>query len=254
MDDEPYHADPSLKGKLRRRLVKLQHRRPCAPRLGSPMISFSFDDAPRSAFTAAAEVLERYEVRGTYFVSAGLAGQDSFVGPLGDREDCVRADQRGHEIACHTYSHMDCGPAGAAAAKADIARNSAAFQAWGLKSPETFAYPYGDVGPGAKSVLANRFTLARALHPDVIEGGADLAQAPAIGIEGDDGEAKAAHWMEQALRRKAWVILFTHAVQDELTRYGCTTAAFERLVSRAVSGGFEVVTVAEGARRMRAAA
>jgi peptidoglycan/xylan/chitin deacetylase (PgdA/CDA1 family) len=254
MDAEPYHADPSLKGKLRRRIVRLQHRRPAARGPERPMLSFSFDDAPQSAFTTGAEVLERHGVRGSYFICAGTAGRSGFVGRLGDRSEIARASAAGHEIACHTYSHLDCGKAAAAQVGEDLDHNASTLHSWGLPSLETFAYPYGDVGPAAKRLLADRFALSRALHHGVVEAGTDLAQAPAVGVEGPDGEAKALHWMEEARRRKAWLILFTHGVESELTPYGCTAGAFGRLVNRAVSAGFEVVTVAEGARRMRGAA
>ncbi len=254
MDDGLYRADPSLKGKLRRRLVRLQHRRAAGPRLGAPLISFSFDDAPVSAFTTGARVLERHGARGTYFVCAGTAGQPERIGQMGDRADILHAQAQGHEIACHTYSHLDCGQANARTATQDVARNDQTLEAWGLPRPETFAYPYGDVGPRAKRMLAKRFTLSRAIHHGVIEGGVDLAQAPAVGVEGEAGEALALHWMDQAVRRKAWLILFTHGVADELTPYGCTTAVLDRLVAEAVARDFEIVTVAEGARRMRAPA
>ena len=252
MDAEPYHADSSLKGKLRRRLVRLQHRRPAARAPGQPMVSFSFDDAPCSAFTTGARVLERHGARGVYFVCAGTAGQSGFVGRLGEPADMQRVHAAGHEVGCHTYSHLDCGRAGAQATAADLDRNAEALRAWGLPAPQTFAYPYGDVGSPAKKQLADRFALSRALHPGVVEAGTDLAQAPAVGIEGGDGEAKALHWMDEALRRRAWLILFTHGVEDAVTRYGCTTTTFERLVAHAISSGLEIVTVAEGARRMRA--
>jgi peptidoglycan/xylan/chitin deacetylase (PgdA/CDA1 family) len=253
MDAEPYHADPSLKGKLRRRLVRLQHRRPARRAPPRPMISFAFDDAPRSAFVAGAQVLERHGMRGTYFVCAGTAGQTGFVGPLGDHDDIVRAHAAGHEIACHTYSHLDCGRADAESARADLARNAEMLQAWGLPAPTTFAYPYGDVGPCAKGVVAETFAVARALHPGVVTAGTDLAQAPAVGIEGPDGEAKALRWMDEARTRHAWLILFTHQVEAAVTPYGCTADAFERLVVRALAG-FDVVTVADGARRLGALA
>ena len=250
MDAEPYHADPSLRGKLRRRLVRLRHRRPARMAPPRPMISFAFDDAPRSAFVAGAQVLERYGVRGTYFVCAGTAGQSGFVGPLGDRGDIVRAHAAGHEIACHTYSHLDCGRADAASAEADVARNAATLRAWEVAAPMTFAYPYGDVGPRAKGVIAETFAVARALHPGVVTAGTDLAQAPAVGIEGPDGEAKARRWMDEARTRHAWLILFTHQVEAQVTPYGCTYAALDRLVGRAAGAGFEIVTVADGARRL----
>ena len=250
MEAEPYHADPSLKGKLRRRLVRLRHRRPAARGPGRPMISFAFDDAPQSAFVAGAEVLERRGARGAYFVCAGTAGQTGFVGRLGGAEDVLRVQAAGHEIGCHTHSHLDCGRADARSAATDMDRNAEAYEAWGVPHPRSFAYPYGDVGPGAKRVAADRFALSRALHPGLIEAGTDLAQAPAVGVEGEDGEARARVWMGRARARSAWLILFTHGVGPTVTPYGCTVAALERLVDEAVAGGFEIVTVAQGARRL----
>ena len=254
MDAEPYHADPSLKGKLRRRVVRLRHRRVATARPARPMVSFSFDDAPVSAFTTGAAILERHGVRGAYFVCAGTAGGRGPVGRLGDRTDVLRAQAAGHEIACHTYSHLDCGKADARTAAQDMDRNAAVLTDWGVAPVRTFAYPFGEVGPRAKRLLADRFALSRALHPGVVEAGTDLAQAPAVGIEGEDGEAKARHWIGHALRRRAWLILFTHGVEESLPPYGCTVDAFARLVDHVVSQGLEVVTVAEGARRMRAVA
>ena len=254
MECEPYHADRSLKGKLRRKALRLMHRRPARGRLERPMISFSFDDAPVSAFAAGAQVLERHGVRGVYFVCAGTAGQTGFVGPLGEREHARQAQAAGHEIACHTFSHLDCARADRTALADDLRRNASAFETWGLPAAETFAYPFGEVAGPAKQFVANRFTLARAIHAGLIEPGSDLAQAPAVGIEDEHGEARAMHWIETAIRRRAWVILFTHGVEDALTRYGCTTAALERLVAGALARGMDVVTTSEGVRRMRAAA
>ena len=98
-------------------------------------------------------------------------------------------------------------------------------------------------------MLGPRFSLLRALHHGVIETGADLNQAPAVGIEGAEGEAIAARWLDEAASRKGWLILFTHDVKDAPSPFGCTPAALERLVDKAVAMGFEVVTAAEGARR-----
>jgi hypothetical protein len=39
-------------------------------------------------------------------------------------------------------------------------------------------------------------------------------------------------------------------VAPEPSQWGCTTAVLERLVDGALTAGFDVVTVAEGARRI----
>ncbi|WP_374570854.1 polysaccharide deacetylase family protein [Phenylobacterium sp.] len=247
---DAYQPDRSLRGKLRRRLVRLQHRRPLARGPDRPMVSFAFDDAPLTAAQAGARILEARGARGCYFVSAGLAGTHAPMGVCARAEDYRALAAAGHEIACHTFSHLDCGKALAAEAAADVSRNALAMTAWGVAAPRTFAYPYGDVAAGPKQALAGRFSILRALHPGVIERGSDLNQAPAVGVEGEHGEATALRWLAEALKRRAWLILYTHDVRPDPSPWGCTPQTLERLVDKAKADGFDIVTVEEGARRL----
>lgn len=247
---DAYEPDRSLKGKLRRRLIRLAHRRPARVALERPMVSFSFDDAPATACEAGARALEARGLRGTYYFAAGLAGRDGPMGRFASGEDARRLHEAGHEIACHTYSHLDCGQSSRATTLEDVDRNAQSLAAWGAGEPVSFAYPYGDVAAPAKTALSGRFKTLRALHHGLITDGADLNQAPAVGVEGEAGEAVAGEWLDKAKARKAWLILYTHDVAEQPSQWGCTTAALERLIDRAVAEGFDVVTVAEGARRI----
>jgi peptidoglycan/xylan/chitin deacetylase (PgdA/CDA1 family) len=247
---DAYQPDRSLRGKLRRRLVRLSHRRPLSRAPGRPMLSFSFDDAPLTAATDGAALLEARGLRGTYYVSGGLAGTQAPMGICAKGDDYRRLAQAGHEIACHTFSHLDCGQAPGDQALADVEYNAQALADWGLQAPASFAYPYGDVSTGPKQALASRFSTMRALHHGVIEMGTDLNQTPAVGIEGPDGEAVAGRWMETALSRRAWLILYTHDVSDEPSPWGCTPRVLSALIDDALVAGFEVTTVAQGARAL----
>jgi peptidoglycan/xylan/chitin deacetylase (PgdA/CDA1 family) len=248
-----YRADPSLKGKLRRRLVRLVDRKPARGRLDRPMVTFAFDDTPASAVRIGAPILESRGVQGTYYFCAGLAGQHGHMGQYATREDMLRVAQAGHEIACHTYSHLDCGQAASELVADDLELNAAMLSDWGVADHlTTFAYPYGDVGFPGKHEAAQRFALSRGLHHGLIEPGSDLNQAPSVGIEDEGGEAIAATWLERAAMRSAWLILFTHGVEDRPTPFGCSKDALARLLDSALARGFEVVTAAEGARRMGA--
>jgi peptidoglycan/xylan/chitin deacetylase (PgdA/CDA1 family) len=249
---EPHSADRSLKGKLRRRLARLCARRPAPSAPERAMVSFSFDDAPVSAAEEGARLLEERWLKGSYFVSMGLAGT---VGPMGlnaDHGQLRRLLDGGHEIACHTYSHLDCGQATGAAAAADVERNRAALIELGAPEPLSFAYPYGDVSVPSKAALSSRFALLRGLHHGLVRRGSDLNQAPAVGIEGPDGEGLAQAWIERAASERAWLILYTHDVAPEPSPWGCTPQALGRLIDAALGRGLDVVTVAEGCRRIGA--
>jgi peptidoglycan/xylan/chitin deacetylase (PgdA/CDA1 family) len=214
------------------------------------MVSFSFDDAPATAVSEGRAALEARGKRGAYFVSVGLAGR---IGPMGlnaGREALMEAAAAGHELACHTFSHLDCGQADRRTIEADVARNAAALSDWGAAPATTFAYPYGDVSLAAKKALGGRYDLLRGLHHGLIEAGTDLNQAPAVGIEGPDGEAIAMSWIDLAVERGAWLILYTHDVIANPSPFGCTPAVLKGLIDRALARNAEIVTVAEGARRL----
>lgn len=247
---EAYSADRSLKGKLRRRIAKLSVRRPIRMQLDRPMVTFGFDDAPVTATTTGAQILEARGVRGVYYFSAGLVGG---VGPMGvyaEREDAIRLAAAGHEVACHTFTHLDCGQADRKTVTENVDRNAVDLDAWGLPERESFAYPYGDVSIPAKRALGGRYRTLRTVTAGLIENGSDANQLPAVGIEGEDGEVKALRWLDRAAGRKAWLMLYTHDVEPNPSNWGCTPETLGHLVDAAIARGFDVVTAAEGARRL----
>ncbi len=247
---EAYSADRSLRGKLRRRLVRLVNTRPLVTAPSRPMVSFTFDDAPLTAAVAGAALLETRGLAGTYYVSAGLSGTEAPMGVCAEPVDYKRLAKAGHEIACHTYSHLDCGQASGPAALADVMRNAEAVADWDVGEMVSFAYPYGDVAGGPKGTLGKRFSTLRALHHGLVEKGTDLNQVPAVGIEGPEGETVARMWLAQAKAKNAWLILYTHDVRPDPSPWGCTPEVLARLIDQATADGFEVVTVREGAERL----
>lgn len=247
---DAYHADHSLKGKLRRRAARLLHRRPLARAPERPMLSVSFDDAPRTAAVTGARLLEARGLRGTYYVSSGLAGIEGPMGRFAEPEDYVRLARDGHEIACHTFSHLDCGQASGEAAAAEVTRNVQALADWSPVPVVSFAYPYGDVGVGPKGELSRRYATLRGLHHGMIEKGTDLNQAPAVGIEGETGEAVARLWLARAQARPAWLILYTHDVRPDPSPWGCTPEALAGILDTALAEGFQVLTVGDAARTL----
>jgi peptidoglycan/xylan/chitin deacetylase (PgdA/CDA1 family) len=128
---------------------------------------------------------------------------------------------------------------------ADGAANAATLGEWGVPTPRSFAFPYGEVAQPAKAVLSSRFASLRALHPGIVRGECDLNQLPAVGVEGRSGEETAAVWLESALRERAWIILYTHDVQRSPSPWGCTPEALANLITMARVGGAEIVTVGE---------
>ena len=251
MDSKPYSADRSLVGKLRRRFARLVATRPAhLTGLAKPLLTISFDDAPVSAAREGAAVLARYGVKGTYFISAAMSGRDSHLGAYTTADDIRALEAAGHEIACHTLTHLDCGRARAGDIAANLQKNQDALKAMGVAASKTFAYPYGDVSPAAKSILNDRYLASRALHHGLITTGTDLNQTPAVGIEGTDGAQAAFAWLQRgSATPDSWLVLYTHDVRDNASDFGCTPETLDQIIAQAIESGFEIVTFEAGARR-----
>ncbi|WP_339872098.1 polysaccharide deacetylase family protein [uncultured Brevundimonas sp.] len=243
MTPQPYSADAGLGAKLRRRYARLVHRRPARLALTQPTVSFTFDDAPASAATAAA-ILERHQARGTYYLCAGLFDETGHMGRYINAAEAADLAGRGHEIGCHSHGHIDAHRAGEVALLADSERNVTRLTALG-GSARHFAFPYGEVSPVAKARLADRYGSLRGVHAGLVRDGGDLNQLPAVGIEGDSGEAVARQWIDRAVETHAWLILFTHDVSDTPSPWGCTPAALDRLAAHARAAGCALKTVGE---------
>ena len=76
----PYTPGSGLGAALNRRWVRLAARQPMRIDLDHAIVTFTFDDFPKSAATTGAAVLERHGWRGTYYASAGYAGGETHHG------------------------------------------------------------------------------------------------------------------------------------------------------------------------------
>lgn len=240
---QPYQPDLSLAGKLRRRLSRLTCRRPARLDLTRPVVTFSFDDIPASAAHEGAAVLEARGVRGVFYVCAGLYGRDGHMGRFADAAEIRRLAERGHEIGGHTFDHIDCRRAAPAALAADLDANDRALAAFG-PAPH-FAFPYGEVSPRAKALLSRRYATLRGVHKGLMRDGDDLNQMPGVGIEGAGGEAVARAWIDRAVRRNAWLILYTHDVRPSPSPWGCTPEVLAAAVDHALASGCEIRTISQ---------
>lgn len=95
----------SLTNRISNRLIWKFASRPRTVRTTMPLVSFTFDDVPESAFTQGAGILEKYGVFGTFYIAGGITGLIEEDRTLISSQSCADLAQRGHEVGCHTFSH-----------------------------------------------------------------------------------------------------------------------------------------------------
>lgn len=234
-----------LRSKVSRQLSRFMARDECAIELDHAIISFTFDDFPKSAATIAAKQLEARGWTGTYYTCAGLAGTKNHHGQMFDADDVLRLDQAGHEIACHTFEHLDCAKAKASEILTSIEKNAEALKAMGLERDLTsFAFPYGEASPTAKLLLAERFDALRGIRAEVNRGRSDLNLLSAVPLDGGQaGIDRACEAAQSLMQAPGWLIYYAHDVQDNPSEWGCTPDEFERVLNAAEASGAAILPV-----------
>ena len=219
-------------------------------RNAAPMVSFTFDDLPKSAATTGADLLEAHGARGTFYVSGGLVDIGTGNWIAGDGNDLLALRRRGHEIGCHTFSHRRVCDLDEASLADEITRNRDFLRALDpALEIDTFAYPWGYGSFARKSQLKDRFLTCRSIVQGVNAGSVDLQFLRAMPlIDGEidrDGIERA---FDDAETNNGWLIFYGHDVTDRPSPYGCSPALLNHALEAAVRRKIPALTMAEAMR------
>lgn len=214
-----------------------------------PIVSFTFDDFPRSALTIAGAMLADKGVRGTYYAAMGLMGKRSTVGEIFNEDDLRSLVTTGHELACHTFSHVSCHKLDPAALQEECARNRKAAEEFGGCKLRNFSFPFGDIALSAKRMLASTYDTCRTVERGINRNPVDLGFLHANPLYAYYPVQELKRIIRENVRQKGWVILYTHDISPNPSPFGCTPRYFHDLLGYVVDSGAEILTVAEAARR-----
>jgi peptidoglycan/xylan/chitin deacetylase (PgdA/CDA1 family) len=108
----------------------------------------TFDDGFRTALTDVAPLLERLGVRGTFYVSPGLFGEQhrqvsGEAGRLLDWDDGKALAEAGMDVGSHAMTHRDLRRLDGGELAAELEESRAAVEEITGRPCRTLAYPYG---------------------------------------------------------------------------------------------------------------
>ena len=219
----------------------------------TPMVSFTFDDLPKTAVTNGARLLEEYGARGTFYVSGGEVGANTPDWQTGSAADVLNLYRSGHEIGCHTFSHTRACDVGMTALAAEIERNRAWFrQLDPAIAVETFAYPFGVGSFTQKYLLKEKFQTCRSIVPGLNTGFVDLQFLRATPlIDRDIYKEGIDRVFDEAKSTNGWLIFYGHDVAEQPSLYGCTPDLLTHALQAATRRKIPVLTMAEALRCAR---
>ncbi|MBX3190460.1 MAG: polysaccharide deacetylase family protein [Labilithrix sp.] len=197
-------------------------------------VSFTFDDFPSSAAREGASLVASFGARATFYASMSMTKPD----------DVARVIDGGHELGCHTYSHLDCFRADDAEIERDVARNAREMAPLLGEAPRHFAYPFGRLRPRHKRLLASRFATQRSIFPGAHRDVVDLSLVRANRLYASPLLLwRARRLVDDVARNGGWVVFFTHDVSDRPTRWGARERDIAAIAERALRAGLTIAPV-----------
>jgi peptidoglycan/xylan/chitin deacetylase (PgdA/CDA1 family) len=236
----------ALQARVSNRLSRYFCTTPFKLRNTRPTVSFTFDDFPDSAATTGASILDRYDAKATFYVSGSQVDKwsDHWQGVAAD--NILELHRGGHEIACHTFSHVRATDLDAARLAAEIEENRRYLL--GLNPSmriENFAYPYGLGSVWRKAQLAKTFRSSRGIIPGINSGVVDLQylrSTPLINHHID--EERVDRVFDALVDTNGWLIFYGHDVAGEPSPYGCTPSLLRYALDAATKRNVAIMTVA----------
>jgi peptidoglycan/xylan/chitin deacetylase (PgdA/CDA1 family) len=210
-----------------------------------PIVSFTFDDVPRSAITTGARILEDHGACGTFYVSGSLCGNEIDGASYFRAEDLPVLVAAGHEIGSHTFSNSPVTSLNRNLLERDNERNRS-FIAANVANQFTcnFSYPFGAVGPRQKMLLQRRFASCRSTEPGINTRIVDLGLLRAFQLSDRLGNEDAISGLiEKTVKKNGWLIFLIHDVDRNPGRYGCLPEKLEYAVQTAMKYQADVLTV-----------
>jgi peptidoglycan/xylan/chitin deacetylase (PgdA/CDA1 family) len=244
-----------IHGYYQRKAASFLFKRPFEISLDRPVISFTFDDFPRSALLTGGDILSRFGFAGSYYVSLGLMGRQEPSGQMFVIDDLAMVLERGHELGCHTFSHCHSWETDTETFEDSIAKNCEALNRL-LPEAEfrTFSYPISPPRPLTKAKIGKRFECCRGGGQILNSGVVDLNQLSAYFLEKSRHDIQGVKYLVDDNRRVGgWLIFATHDIAERPTPYGCTPQFFEEIVHYSLRSGALIMPVIKALEAIGAA-
>jgi peptidoglycan/xylan/chitin deacetylase (PgdA/CDA1 family) len=215
--------------------------------LSEPLISFSFDDAPDSAFVTGKSTLQKYGYQGTYYISLGLKQEGNPHQSYFDTTHLKKVVSDGGDLACHTYNHIHLYTSEKNKILLDLDQNQKKVREFvpGYTF-SNFSYPYGEQTISAKMVIRKKFRSARSVKAGINNNPIDLNNLKALQLEKNLPVENVYALIDQAVAENGWLIFYTHDIQENCSPWGCTPQYFEKVVKYCFEKKLNVQTIEKG--------
>jgi peptidoglycan/xylan/chitin deacetylase (PgdA/CDA1 family) len=227
---------------FRTKLFRMQNR--------APIVTFTFDGVPDSAFTNGAAILEELGVFGTYYIAAGTCNTNGAHWNVISPEHVRALHDHGHEIGCQTFSYANLQKLSAGETEDECRKNHNLLRRiCGDIQLTNFAYPDGHVTLRRKLQLQKRFDSCRGVVQGINVGTVDLGQLKVIELFNRSlTSEKLQKLLGETCDRNGWLIFYTHDVANRPSEFGCSPSLLRSTIETVQAMGLTCVPVRDALR------
>ena len=177
-------------------------------RWDQPMVSITFDDGWQSVYDRALPLLNEHGFRSTQYVNASSIETPNFM----TAAEVQQMHEAGHEIAAHSYEHLDLTSIATSRLDEEMRRSEEALAAAGLGTDD-LAPPYGRSDPQVDWYASKYFQIMRGTD-DGINTRQNLKphDLKVLYVTDETTPDKLAEALAETSRMNGWLILVYHQI------------------------------------------
>ena len=221
-----------------------------------PLITVTFDDGWQSIYESALPLLQKHGIRTTQYVLTGTADNAEYV----SWDQIAQMQKAGHEIGCHTVSHVDLTTLDDATLEGELkfCKDELTKRFGPITS---FASPYGASNPRTVNAIKRYFDTHRNTNGDPSNGVTDVdVNVPEnfdrfniIGftVRHETKVSELQKLVEYAKTRNAWVVLTYHQADEGGSQFNVNPPNLDKQFAYLSKTNVRIVTMSEALRATR---
>lgn len=211
------------------------------------MISLTFDDGWKNQYTRALPILERLNLKGTFYV---ITQMPEYMLEEGEGrmiiDEWVDLNQKGHEVGAHSRTHPHLQFCMPNKLKREILGSKNDLLKIGIEA-KTFCYPYGRRNFIVDSIVrSSGFEAARLAEGNYNNKKTSKFNLNAFCLRDFTTFEEVIKMIDYSKMNNLWLILVFHQIEPNPTSWGTSPELFEKICEYINNKKYQVVTVEDG--------
>lgn len=204
------------------------------------LVTLTFDDASQSQFLNGWPVMQKYGMKGTFYMTTGSLDGYWYMIP----DQIKQLYNGGNHIAAHTLTHANLTTVSSAQLAKELAEPQAYLQNLIGAPVADFATPYGAFNTTVINAIKNYYRSHRGVDEGLnSKSNFNIFNLLVRNVYNTTTAANVTNWVNQAKQSNSWLILVYHEVKPNPDQYSVSPEGLDAQLKAIQDTGVSVVTL-----------